>query len=83
MDDVVDCLDDAVCVDLGFAQAQLLPVFVLRAEETLACAEKYRKYEEVVAVDEIGVGECACEFGAAVNEDRTAFGLLERRNVID
>ena len=56
-DDVEDLLLDAVGVRLVLDELQLLRVLVGVAEQPLARAEQQREDEQVVAVDQAGVGE--------------------------
>ena len=61
VDDVEDVLLNAVAVHLGLDERELACVHVAVAEEPLAGAEEQREDEQVVAVDEAGVGEAVGE----------------------
>jgi hypothetical protein len=57
--------------------------FVCVAEPALASAEQDREHQQVVTVDQAGVGEVTGEGGAAVDDDRPALGLLERGDLVE
>src|SRR5579871_186579 len=69
---VEDVLLYAVGVRRGFDQLQLLRVLVRGAEQALARAEQQRVDEQVVAVDQAGVGQGMVQRGAAMHDDRAA-----------
>ena len=64
-------------------ELELGGVLVGLAEEAGAGAEEQREDEQVVAVDQAGVGEAGAQGGAAVDGDRAALGLLEGSDVVD
>jgi hypothetical protein len=76
-DDVVDQLLDSVAVRLAFDQLEVLLVLVGAAEQPLARAEQNREDQQVVAVDQAGIGQRSVDGGAAVDDDRPTLGLLE------
>lgn len=49
----------------------------------LPAAEQERVHDEVVVVDQAGVREGLVQRGAAVEDDRAAFGLLERGDLLE
>ena len=55
---------------------------IVSAEQGLAGSEKHREHQQVAAVDEIGVGEPACEFCAAMDEDGTTIPVLQFSDVV-
>jgi hypothetical protein len=80
---------DAVGVGLALDQLQPLLVLVGVAEHALASAEQDREHQQVVTVDQAGVGEVTGEGGAAVDDDRppsvslsAATSSSERRMVV-
>src|SRR5205823_3802100 len=81
-DDVVDQLLDAVAVRLALDELEALLVLVGAAEQPLARAEQNREDQQVVAVDQAGIGQGAVEGGAAVDDQRPAFGPLERGDIV-
>src|SRR5664279_2589812 len=83
MNDVVHELLDAVGVSLALHEGQQLLVLVGLAEYPLARTEQHRKQQQVVAVEQAGVGEATGQGGAAVDDDRAAVTLLELCHVIE
>ena len=78
---VVDVLDDPVRVRLALDELEL--AVLASVEEALALAEGDREDEQVVAVDEPGLGQALRERRAAVHEDVAAVALLELGDLVD
>lgn len=83
MDDVEDVHLQAVGVHGVLDELELLGVLVGGGEQALARAEQQRVDEQVVTVDQAGVGEAVVQGDAAVDDDRASVGLLEGGDLVE
>ena len=66
-----------------FDQFEMRGVLVGLTEQSLPRPEQERKDEQVVPIDEPGVGQASPQGGAAVYRDRPTIGVPELGNVVD
>src|SRR5699024_8353032 len=78
--DLVDELRHPVRADVSLLQPP--QIVVGPAGQVLACVQEHREDQQVVPVDEAGIGEPSGEFGTAVEEDAAAFAALELGHLV-